>query len=125
MFKLSRKGKEGKGIDIRQVEQAQPVPVSQDVADVFTYWQTKLSHPKAKLDNKRKRKIANALKLYSMNDLKTAIDGCAANPWNMGGNPTGVRYDSVELIFRDAEHIEKFMGMVETTRPRTPLALDE
>lgn len=28
----------------------------------------------------------------------------------MGDNPSGKRYDSVELILRDAEHIERFAG---------------
>ena len=30
-------------------------------------------------------------------------------PFNMGDNEHGRVYDSIELILRDAEHIEKFM----------------
>ena len=31
----------------------------------------------------------------------------------MGRNKSNKRYDSVELIFRDAEHIEKFMDILD------------
>ena len=120
-----RKGKEGKGIDIRQVEQAQPVSVSQNVLDVFAYWQTKLNHPKAKLDNKRKRKIESALKLHSTGDLKRAIEGCSKSKFHLGENDSGTKYDGIDLIFRDAEHIEKFMALSQQSQPKTPLALDE
>ena len=54
--------------------------------------------------------IAKALKEgYSEHDLMKAIAGCLATPFNMGDNEHGRKYDSIELILRDAEHIEKFM----------------
>ena len=77
---------------------------------VFMYWQAVMDHSGAKLDQKRKRIISRALKDYSVEDLRLAIDGCKASPWHRGGNPDGRVYDSLGLIFRDAEHIEQFIG---------------
>lgn len=77
---------------------------------VFTYWQVKMSHPRAKFDKKRRSRIQAAFKLgYHIDQLKQAIDGCALTPFNMGQNKDGQKYDSIDLIFRDAEHIERFM----------------
>lgn len=83
--------------------------VAGEVKEVFAYWQEIMTHPKAKLDQKRKSKIEQALKHYSVDDLKQAIDGCARTPFNMGSNATKERYDGLELILRDADHIERFM----------------
>ena len=77
---------------------------------VFSHWQTAMNHPQAKLDSKRKQKITQALKSYSIQDLCLAIDGCKASAWHMGVNPGKKIYDDISLIFRDAEHIERFMG---------------
>ena len=77
---------------------------------VFEYWQSAMNHPGAKLDQKRKRIISKALKDYGVEDLRLAIDGCKASPWHRGGNPDARVYDSLGLIFRDAEHIEQFIG---------------
>lgn len=120
-----RKGKECKGINIHQVEQAQPIPISQSVMDVFTYWQAKLNHPKAKLDGKRKRTIDKALKLYSLDDLKCAINGCSKSKFHLGENDSGTKYDGLDQILRDSEHIEKFMRLTQESETKTPLALDE
>lgn len=81
--------------------------------ELFNYWQTKMNHPHAKFDANRKRKVAQALKLYSVEDLKKAIDGCSLTPYNMGKNDGGHVYDDISLIFRDADHIERFMSNAE------------
>lgn len=80
------------------------------VKNIFQHWQKILDHPRAKLDGKRKATINKALELgYSEDDLKTAIEGCAKTPYNMGENDSHQRYDSITLILRDAEHIERYM----------------
>ena len=81
----------------------------EDIEEIFTSWKTVMQHPKSLLDAKRKRVIKNALKSYSVADLTKAINGCASTPYNMGQNEGGVVYDSLDLIFRDADHIEKFI----------------
>lgn len=83
---------------------------SSDFENIFSYWKEKLQHPHAKLDKKRKSKIAEALKLgYSIDQLKQAIDGCSQTPFNMGKNERNQRYDDLELILRDAAHIDRFI----------------
>lgn len=81
-----------------------------NIHEIFSYWQTTMSHPRAVLDNKRKGRITQALKLgYSTDDLKKAIYGCAQTPFNMGHNDRNQKYDDIELIFRDASHIDRFI----------------
>lgn len=103
--------------------------------DIFDYWRTTLKHPRAVLDNKRRAKLKQALKTYSSDDLKKAIRGCSLSPYHMGDNDRSTKYDSITLILRDAEHIERFMTYVDSppkakektfsprteTRPRKPL----
>lgn len=84
---------------------------NQDVQAIFSHWQQVMKCPKAKLDQKRRNKIGAALKLgYSVEELKLAIDGCASTPFNMGDNDRKRPYNGIDLIFRDAEHIEQFLG---------------
>ncbi len=79
--------------------------------EIFNYWQSVMKHPRAKLDSKRQRRIAQALKLgYSVEELKQAINGCALTPYNMGRNDQNQRYDDIELILRDASHIDRFIA---------------
>lgn len=79
------------------------------VLDVFQHWQKVMGHSKAILDEKRFNVILKAMKNYSIDDLKKAIDGCANTPHNMGKNDSGQRYDGIHLIFKDADQIERFM----------------
>jgi len=81
-----------------------------ETLEIFTYWQTAMNHPKAKLDQKRQRVIERALKDYSATDLKRAIDGCASSEFHMGVNPQKQKYDDISLILRDAQHIESFIN---------------
>lgn len=87
---------------------------SAEVLEIFSYWQQRLNHSKAKLDGKRKRKIMQALKTYSVEELKGAIDGCAKSPYHMGQNNSGQLYDDIELILRDSTHIERFITICST-----------
>lgn len=80
------------------------------IKSIFEHWQKVMSHPRAKLDNNRKNLIRIALeKDYTEDDLKLAIDGCSSSPYHMENN-----YDGLGLILRNAEKIEKFMGMAES-----------
>ncbi|BCA93797.1 hypothetical protein TUM19329_01580 [Legionella antarctica] len=110
--------------EIREVE-ASPVDISEpnslaSIQELFIYWQTVMNHPRAIFDAKRQRKVAQALKLgYSLEDLKKAIDGCSKTPYNMGQNNSGQVYDDISLIFRDADHIERFMNNANSTAHET------
>lgn len=105
----------GKEKDICEVETS-PGDVSDTTSlagmnEIFQHWQAVMNHPRAKFDIKRQRALKNALKLgYSISDLKKAIDGCANSLFHMGQNDRQEVYDHIMLIFRDAEHIERFMN---------------
>lgn len=85
--------------------------VIETVRQVFAHWQAVMNSPRSKLDAKRTRQIAAALKLgYSADDLKRAIDGCKASPFHMGENDAGRAYNALDLILRNAEKIDQFIG---------------
>jgi hypothetical protein len=117
---MERRGKEK---DICEVETShvcapdyKPLTSTQEV---FTHWQQVMNHPHAKLDTKRRKVIMQALGLgYTADNLKLAIDGCSKTPFNAGQNDRGQRYDSINLIFRDADHIDQFIANA-TNPPRS------
>jgi hypothetical protein len=87
---------------------------SEDVKQVFTYWQQAMSHQQAKLDDKRSKAIGKRLADgYTVDDLCRAVDGCKLTPHNMGENDTGSVYDDIELICRDGAHVDRFLKTVQ------------
>ena len=93
------------------VEQARPVEseaTKNNIEKVFKHWQTVMQHPKAVLDDRRRRLIRNALKAHGLETCIKAVDGCYRTPYNMGGNDKGTIYDAVDLIFRNSDKIEFF-----------------
>jgi hypothetical protein len=87
---------------------------SDPVAVVFAHWQNVMHHPRAKLDDKRRRKIRDRLKDgYTVGDLMQAVDGCKRSPHHMGENDRGAVYDDIELICRDAPHVDKFIKLAD------------
>lgn len=84
--------------------------------EVFEHWQRTLS-PKSKPDKKRMGLIKARLKDgRTVEELKLAVDGCAASPWHMGENDRRTKYIDAELIFRDAAHVERFMALGEQAK---------
>lgn len=89
---------------------AEEEKVVDEVTEVFQYWALLMNHSRAKLDDKRKKMIQKILKVgYTVEDLKAAIQGCAKSPWHMGQNDRNVVYDDIELILRDAKHVDAFI----------------
>lgn len=84
--------------------------LTDDEFQVFEHWRA-TRHPKAKATPERKRLIARALKNYSVADLQLAITGITKSPHHMGENGTRTVYDDIELILRDAKHIESFLRL--------------
>lgn len=92
----------------RAPAKSSPTP---DVLEVFEYWKTVMGSPRSLLDSHREKAINKALKNYSIADCKLAIDGCAATDWNMGRDPrSSKKYNGIDLIFRNSEYIERFIG---------------
>ena len=97
-------------VPIPTISQSEMHKNSNVIENVFNYWKTRMNHPKAVLDKKRREKIkARLTDGYTPIDLNHAIDGCAKTPFNMGDNNDGTVYDSLELILRDAEHVDRFL----------------
>ena len=86
------------------------------VADVFAAY--KRHHPQSVLDAKRKRRIEMRLEDgFTAEDLIQAIEGCHVSPFHGGDNRDGRKYQSLELIMRDADHVEQFMELWNTHKP--------
>ena len=82
----------------------------ESVLAVFTHWQIIMDHKRAKIDMVRARVIRERMRDgYTVEDLCLAIDGCAASAFHMGENKDRTVYDSITLILRDADHVDKFI----------------
>lgn len=78
---------------------------------VFGFWRSHMKHSKAALDDKRQKAIIARLKDgYTVEDLELAVKGCKLTPHNMGKNDRGQVYDDIELICRDAAHVDRFIA---------------
>lgn len=85
-----------------------------DVVDVFEHWRAKLGKgAAAKLDRKREARIRWALDTYGVDAVKRCIDGYAGDPWTLGQNDRGKRFDDIELFLRDAQRVERGWAMAE------------
>ena len=88
------------------------VPES-SIVIIYEYWLEVLRPGRTRvptLDAKRRLKVASAIADYGVEDCIRAIDGCAASDFHMGRNKANKRYDDLELIFRDQDHVERFLG---------------
>lgn len=82
------------------------------VESVFEHWQRVRSHPKAKLDAKRKGKIEARLRDgFSPDELCRAIDNVGLSAFHCGDNDRHEVFDDIVIIFRDAPQVEKFRDM--------------
>ena len=87
-----------------------------DASTIFTYWVNEIkpnARRKPVFSDKRRKLIEKALKTYGLEACLQAIDGCKASPWHMGENPQGVKYNDIELIFRNERNIERFVEKAE------------
>ena len=82
------------------------------IDDIFSYWKSTMNHRGAKLDSTRRKIIAARLRDgYTSPDLKLAIDGCRLSPFHMGQNDQTVVYDGIEVIFKSADNVDKFIAL--------------
>lgn len=93
------------------MEPLKPDKHSTQVSEVFDYWKIKHNHPRSILDAKRRRIIIARLKEgFSVDRLKIAIDGCKNSAYHQGQNNSATVYDGIDLILRDASHVERFIA---------------
>jgi hypothetical protein len=94
------------------VERRAATPDHDPVPEIFAYWQKTMAHPGAKLDKKRIGKIRAGLDLgYTPRQLCEAIKGCSRSPHHMGQNDRNTKYNTIDLIFRSADYIDKFIEL--------------
>ena len=85
--------------------------LTEDVKEIFEYWKNTLNHPKAIYSNDRINKIKARLKEgFTVDDCKKAIDSISKSPYHMGDNDKNKKYDSVEMIFRNADKLEWYIN---------------
>ena len=88
--------------------------MTNDVQEIFDYWRTVCAHPRSRLDAAREKVIrARLADGYSKEDLLLAIEGAACSPFHQGDNDRHTVYDSITLILRDADHVDRFCQMGE------------
>lgn len=96
-------------LSVIQPSEIQPPPLAESARVIFEHWKKTFNHDKSKLDAKRLAIIIAALKLYSQDDLITAINGCSKTPHNMGKNDRNEIYDGIHIIFGGADQIDRFI----------------
>lgn len=84
------------------------------INEVFEYWKQVTKHPRSRLDAKRERLLRDRLNDgYEVKDLKLAAFGCMYSRWHQGANDTNTVYDSIELIYRNADKVDQFIRHAE------------
>ncbi len=100
---------------------AEPSELAIQIQHIFEHWQVRMGKPRARLDQKRRSKIRQRLcDGYTVQDLIDAIEGCAISPFHNGSErpqnerySTTAVYNDIELVCRDAKHIDQFIGIYE------------
>ena len=85
------------------------------ISEVYEYWLTQMRPGRTRvpaLAEKRRLKGASAIADYGAFECMRAIDGCKRSDFHMGRNKQNKKYDDLELIFRDQDHIERFLSYV-------------
>lgn len=82
--------------------------------EIFDHWKTVFGKTdQCKYTDDRKNKILARLRDgYTVDHCKRAIDGCGASEYHRAGN-----YTSIDLIFRNGGHLERFREMPLTPDP--------
>jgi len=106
--------KKQKPVDQQAKNKKEPDP---QVKSVFEYWQQLMKSPRSRLDAKRQKLISKAIDDYSLAEAKLAILGCSKSGFHMGENENNKKFNSINLIFRDADKIEGFIDNA-TNQPK-------
>lgn len=90
------------------------------VRRVFEHWQKRMTKPRAKLTEGRKRAIRSRMKDgYTLDQMKGAIDACCASEFHMGENDRNTAYNDLTVILRSGEKLEQFLAMGDRQGPGT------
>jgi hypothetical protein len=84
------------------------------IDQVFEYWRLVMSKQKrALLSEERRILIGAAIHDYGIETVLEAIRGCSLSAFHMGANKQRKRYDSLDLILRNTDSIERFLQIAE------------
>lgn len=85
-------------------------PIADRIEAVCAHYQ--MFHPRARAGDKERNLIRARLgEGYSVADLKQAIDGCHKSPWHSGENERGAKFQTLELIVRNASKVDQFIRL--------------
>jgi hypothetical protein len=82
--------------------------------EVAEDWKIVMEEPRALFDASRIRLIKRALEHYTVDELRLVNRGCCLSPYHMGTDPNnreGKIWNYPELLYKDAQHIEMFLGI--------------
>lgn len=80
--------------------------------EIFEYWKQQHGrNGRTVFDSKRKRAVTEALKHYDVDFIKQAIRGIKLDPFCSGENEQHKVHDDLELICRDASHLERYAAL--------------
>ena len=85
-------------------------PTEDDAQDIWRTWLEVHRDKKRKaspLSLQRLKIINAAIISYGKDNCLKAIIGCKNSEWHMGGNPTGKKYNTIELILRVSSRPEE------------------
>lgn len=96
--------------------------VSEEIETVWAHY-VEVMNPRAKkLDSEARRIIADALKVATVVECCSAIDGCRASTFHMGDNDRGRKYNRLSQILKGKR--ASAQGPGRTTREQIDLFLD-
>jgi hypothetical protein len=113
---MDNTAKPGRPVSEKKLSDAKKAStVAEDqIQELFNFW-IQACRPTARrrplLDSKRRLRLGAAIHDYGMETCRDAITGCTMSDFHMGRNKTNKKYDDVELIFRDAKHVEQFLDL--------------
>lgn len=95
----------------------------EDIQRIFDAWREHLNHPNAKLDEKRRKFISARLKDFTPDELCLVPAGAKMSSFHMGANDRRRKYDSIPVLFRDADQVEFFISLA--PKPRKPVEMSD
>lgn len=78
-----------------------------DVELAFDRWRELFNKNGAKLDDKRRRCIAKAVKSHGIDKVLDCLAGYTKSTFHMGQNDRNTKYDDITVFLRDATNIER------------------
>lgn len=111
MYYLQIMGRGRSSATKEKIENSKKVS-EEEIKEVFDFWVLTFKKRVTALDEKRRIAIGNAIHLYGIENCKDAIRGCTYSDFHMGRNSAKKVYNEIELILRDAEHVERFIDFL-------------